>query len=491
MQPRRSVSRFLAVCLFGGLVSCSKDADRTRPTSELTVRVGVAQLAINQPTEGLRQISQLFSAEGLVRPAVDGRLLPQIAESLTPSSDGRTLTVQLKPSVQFHDGSPLDASTVAAALTDSLRSYMGPVFAEIDRIESTGQRQIAIHFKRSSVLLREALEAPLQKVGQVPVSTGPYSVVRGSTTDMESNKSYYLGRPLIDRISVENYPNVRAAWADLLRERIDVLYEVGPDAMDSMKDSKTASLFMITRPFQHVIVFNPAARQLTAKVRRALSYAIDRPTIVQQGLRSYGVPSEGPLWTKYWAVPPDMHGFTYDPKRAVELLGPSKQPLRFVCLVAPDSIDERIALEVKRQLAAIGVDMNVEGVSREEIFKRASSGDFEAAAVERISGPTAFRPYLVWHSNAPFNFGKFGSQTLDAALDRMKEASDEASMRSAVLGVHQAFMDDPPAIFLAWSVRARAVSNRFVIPPLEPGRDVLATLRLWRPSADNRYASRN
>jgi hypothetical protein len=73
----------------------------------------------------------------------------------------------------------------------------------------------------------------------------------------------------------------------------------------------------------------------------------------------------------------------------------------------------------------------------------------------------------------------------------MKEASDEASMRSAVLGVHQAFMDDPPAIFLAWSVRARAVSNRFVIPPLEPGRDVLATLRLWRPSADNRYASRN
>ena len=38
-------------------------------------------------------------------------------------------------------------------------------------------------------------------------------------------------------------------------------------------------------------------------------------------------------------------------------------------------------------------------------------------------------------------------------------------------------MDDPPAIFLAWSERARAVSNRFVVPPPEAGRDVLSTLR--------------
>jgi ABC-type transport system substrate-binding protein len=135
--------------------------------------------------------------------------------------------------------------------------------------------------------------------------------------------------------------------------------------------------------------------------------------------------------------------------------------------------------------------MNVQGVSREEIFKRASTGEFEAAAIERISGPTAFRPYLVWHSNAPFNFGKFGSQTLDTALDRVRQATDETSMRSAIVGAHHAFMEDPPAIFLAWSVRARAVSNRFVIPPMEPGRDVLATLRMWRPAADNRYASRN
>jgi hypothetical protein len=51
--------------------------------------------------------------------------------------------------------------------------------------------------------------------------------------------------------------------------------------------------------------------------------------------------------------------------------------------------------------------------------------------------------------------------------------------------------EDPPAIFLAWSQRARAVSSRFVVPPIEAGRDILSTLRLWKPVADQRASSRN
>jgi hypothetical protein len=49
-------------------------------------------------------------------------------------------------------------------------------------------------------------------------------------------------------------------------------------------------------------------------------------------------------------------------------------------------------------------------------------------------------------------------------------------------------VDDPPAIFLAWSERARAISTRFDVP-VEPGRDILSTLRLWRPIDQARYAT--
>jgi hypothetical protein len=52
-------------------------------------------------------------------------------------------------------------------------------------------------------------------------------------------------------------------------------------------------------------------------------------------------------------------------------------------------------------------------------------------------------------------------------------------------------MDDPPAIFLAWSQQSRAVSTRFVVPTPEPGREILSNLRLWTPAADNQAANRH
>ena len=57
--------------------------------------------------------------------------------------------------------------------------------------------------------------------------------------------------------------------------------------------------------------------------------------------------------------------------------------------------------------------------------------------------------------------------------------------------MQQAFVDDAPAIFLAWSVRARAVSKRFTVSGVEPGRDVLGTIRLWKPATGALRASRN
>ncbi len=78
----------------------------------------------------------------------------------------------------------------------------------------------------------------------------------------------------------------------------------------------------------------------------------------------------------------------------------------------------------------------------------------------------------------------------DAALDGIRHAPDDGAYKDGVAAFQRAIIDDPPAIFLAWSERARAVSTRFEVP-VEPGRDVLSTLRFWRPVGDRLQASRN
>ena len=106
------------------------------------------------------------------------------------------------------------------------------------------------------------------------------------------------------------------------------------------------------------------------------------------------------------------------------------------------------------------------------------------------SGPSLFRPYEVWHSGGSINPGGFGSQPIDEAFDRIRHANSDDEYRAGVRGLQQTMVDDPPAVFLGWTQRARAVSNRFQVPS-EDGRDILTTLRLWRPAGDNRIASRN
>ena len=86
--------------------------------------------------------------------------------------------------------------------------------------------------------------------------------------------------------------------------------------------------------------------------------------------------------------------------------------------------------------------------------------------------------------------GRFESRRVDAALDAIRHAGSDDEYQRGVAAFQRATMDDPPAIFLAWGQRARAVSTRFAVPA-EPGRDILGTLGLWRPAADKETDSPN
>jgi hypothetical protein len=143
---------------------------------------------------------------------------------------------------------------------------------------------------------------------------------------------------------------------------------------------------------------------------------------------------------------------------------------------------ERLALTVKRQLEAVGVEMIVEEASLDRIIGAVKSRDFEAALVEGVGGPTLLRPYQLWHSKGAGNPGGFGGPVIDVALDRIRHAPTERDYLQAVTDFQQTIVDDPPAIFLAWIERARAVSTRFRVPASEPGRDILATLYQWKPT---------
>jgi ABC-type transport system substrate-binding protein len=122
-----------------------------------------------------------------------------------------------------------------------------------------------------------------------------------------------------------------------------------------------------------------------------------------------------------------------------------------------------------------------------EALERLQAGNFEAVLGDFVQGPNLVRPYLFWHSDGPFNYGHYKSTKVDRALDTIRHAVSDDDYRRGVVAFHRAILDDPPAIFLVWTDRARAVSSQFDVSA-ESSPDVWTTLWQWRPVTDARLA---
>jgi len=360
---------------------------------------------------------------------------------------------------------------------------MGPAYDDVEQIVAPDESTIRIELKRRSQFVLEALDTAIQKPNSRNVGTGVY-IANGSNASpviLHANADYYRERPSIDQVSVMSYPTVRAAWADLLRGNLDMLNEVNIDALDSLQSANNIAVFSYVRHYQYMIVFSPKSPELqSAEIRRELNAAINRTDLVRVALNGHGITSIGPIPPDHWALDPHAPRVSFDPKLAVGL---QARRLQFTCLVPSDSAYERIALAVKQQLAAAGVTMRVEEATQEQILQATRNNDYDAVLLDPISGPTTFRSYRAFYSKVPFNTKPRSSAAVDRALDQIRESDSEMSYRDGVTAFQRAVVEDPPALFLMWGERARAVSRRFDVPAPEKGRDVLNSIRLWRPAS--------
>jgi peptide/nickel transport system substrate-binding protein len=491
---RRGPTAFGASFIFllaATMCGCGSSSGTAAPSQgSILLRVGVGNVASGSPAGGLQQVAGNQSFEGLVRFGPDGRPRAWLAKSWNIGAGGRSMTLELRPEAKFHDGSPANASAIAQSLRETLPAFMGPVFADINAVEpSADGHQINISFKQPSPFLLEALEATIKKPGAPTVGTGPFVVAgEGSANEMRSNSDYYLGRPTIDRIVVTSYPTVRAAWADMLRNKIDMLYELSADAAPSMEEATTVSTFTFTRPYQYMVILNVKLPKFqAAEVRRSLNASIDPTEVVREGFDGHATPSSGLVSPRNWAFNESAPTIKYDPQGAAAKLkvGPK---LTFTCLVPTDY--ERVALVVQRQLAAVGVTMNVKPTTANDALRELGNPSFEAVLLDVIDGPTLLRPYEYWHTGGSMNLESFSRPNIDIAFDRIRHAASDDEYRAGVAELQKVTAEDPPAIYLAWGQRSRAISKRFDVP-VEAGRDVLSTLRLWKPAAAAQTASRN
>ena len=298
--------------------------------------------------------------------------------------------------------------------------------------------------------------------------------------------------PRIGQVVIKAVGALRTAWTSLLRGEVDMVTDVPPDAVEFIENDDV-DVISHGRRYQFLVAFNSRRAPFDSPaVRRALNYAIDRQALIRTVLQGRGKPSTGPLWPQHWAYDTSVPPYAFDPGFATSLLDSAGFPVdtrigrpntrfAFTCLIPANfSLIERLGLDVQRQLYNVGVDMQFEVVPIEEFDSRVRSGRFEAMLIDLISGPTFGRSYIFWASAASFTgLNVFGYENREAErlFGVLRTSTNEAAVRSATRNLQRVLLEDPPALFLAWNERSRAVRRNFQVvrePDGDPCLDHLA-----------------
>lgn len=460
----------------------------------MTLTVGVAQALGLGADRPLSLLADTYSSERLATYDDRGRTIPKLLDHWTVSDDRRVWRLSLRPGVVFQDGTPLTSTHVqdAIRLNASTPGAGAVCLPDIDGIDLQGDLELVVRLKRPCSFLLDDIDATPTRTDKNDrtYGTGPFRIesvsTAGDQVTMVANPHYYGGRPAIDSLVFRAFSTLRAPWAEMMRGKLDLLLDVGPDSVEFLRDQDSVEIRAFPALMGMALMLNNRSPLFaSADVRRTLNLAVDRVELVREGLNGHGSAADVPVWPPFWAFDAGAPGTPFDPALARAQFARRKRPLSFTCLLPQNyAVQERLALLVQRQFRAVGVDMRLESLPPAAFLGRLVSGRFEAVMLDPLGGPYLAQFYRMWHSPAPGARGNpigYSDAAVDRALEDVKAALDDPAITAAFARFVAAMRQNPPGVVLVWPNRTQAVSRRFETPPGTGGTDVSRSVAAWTP----------
>lgn len=374
--------------------------------------------------------------DGLVRTDLDGTPSSGLAESWDIDETGTVYTFTLRSDVTWHDGTPFTVDDVLF----TLRAVQGPAYtgspsvATVWRtvlVERAGERSIRcrlqaafapfLKFATLPILPEHMLRdvAPEQWASSPfslqPIGTGPYKVITANAegVELQANDAYYLGRPLVETISLRYYADEALAFAALTRGDISGMAFLGTGSLGSYNVPRGFVRRAVPIDAYTVLTFNVRMAPFDDVIfRRQIAQAIDRDDLIRRLLPGQVARIDTPIMPGLWVADPtavwyipgkervaaafDSFGYTAD---ADGVRNKDGMRLEFELLVdgAPDR--NVVANDIVSQLAAVGVRVTVVQLDGAELQQRLENGEFVLAlyGLQHLGADPDV--YELWHSS--------------------------------------------------------------------------------------------
>lgn len=410
------------------------------------------------------------------------QVIPRLATSWEPSSDGMYWTFKLRQGVKFHDGTPFNAEAVKFNIERllnpdtkvPLRSYISMV----QSAEVIDEHTVKIVLKyphapflhrmssaSNAIISPKAVQTYGQDLALHPVGTGPYKFVewvKGDKLVLERNEEYWGTMPKIKTIVFKPVPENSTRVTLLESGDVDLIVRVPPHEVERLKAKSDLDVIVSPSTREIYVALNNNWGPLKdPKVRQALNYAVNKEEIVSQILMGAGKVVQSPILEEMFGYK-KVGAYPYDPAKAKALLAEAGYPNGFeVVFHTPDGrylMDKKIAEAIQHYLSAVGVKAELKTMEwaaylafvRKPINENTAQMFLMGWGPWILDGDQMVYPLFLSEQWPPAgsNYGFYKNEKVDEQL-KIGTASVDPQVRLEAYGkAQEMIMQDAPWIFL-------------------------------------------
>jgi peptide/nickel transport system substrate-binding protein len=504
MTLRNLAALVAGLALLGAVVMMTRGGSPA-PAAARTIVVGLsADIATFEPAnissrDNMNIAHHIFAS--LFTLDADGKHVPNLAREMTVSEDGLAYTYTLRDGLTCHDGEALTAEDVAYSFTriaDPANKFTGNapgfVFSSIGfrGAEAIDPQHVRITIARKnpiafgllteiSIHCKDSYEKmSLDQAATSPIGSGPYRLVswaRGSEIVLEKAGE---SPAAYDRIVWRIIPEASTRAAELMAGNVDIIANVAPDQIAAINASNVAAVQSITSTRRMFVGFNQAEQFAAtpggkairdARVRRALQYAIDVPTICRQLLQVECQRATGLVNTvnANKALTP----YPFEPATAERLLDEAGWPrvggkMRFAITLQAGRgrylNDVNVVQAIGQYLRDVGVDVNVELLEWASVFQPLLRTRTAGPLFFMGTGGGLWSPIYDMNDLARVdsgtNYANWSDERWFSRWDDLTAAATPDDSRRIIDEMLRVFYDDGPWLHLYFQPDFYGVSSR-------------------------------
>ena len=497
MRLARSLLPLLFAAATTGLTGCGGgEVTEGDPDSGPVVRGGTLTVAVDSDPGTLNPVIRTTALagsiygilnDGLIKMNTDLDFEPSLAKRWFFSEDGLTLTYHLRDDVRWSDGEPFTSRDVLVTYelftNPDVPTPRRSNFDDIAGVAAPNDTTVVFTFHRRTQesLLRSAFplmpahaiegrtptEVQSWDLNRMPVTNGPYRLARWDANDrivLERNPHYWDEPAYLDEIVFRVVPEEATRRLQLEIGEVDMIESVPNKDLERLRDDPEVQLKLVGPRFLGYLVYNLDNELLTdARVRNAISYAIDRRAFVEGLLFGYGRTIANPMTPIVaWAYNDELEPHTRNLEVSRRLLAEAGfvdtdgddiverdgVPLRFTVKTRTgDPVRENGALILRNNLREVGIDVNTRMLELSTVLSQVSSGDFDVY-MGQVAAPISPDLSASFASDGGFNWGGYANPAVDALIERARGTVDRDEAAVLWKQVQELLYRDQPMTML-------------------------------------------